>query len=219
MEVCNPVPTNRSLKFFNLRMTTISRWILTHKLFHQELWWSKNEVEMDMLKECALHVVKKATISLGVQQSIRELGPVVRVYTSSSVEKTDILLVGVPIAPHSVRRHQLAPLPGWMIRIYQPDKNALNLQCPIFVPHRVAKISKPEKQVSTAKKKILSFHAPRSQRCRRTWEMIQDAQARESNPALFKIQVRRKFFERWTNELRKRVDSKRVELDWVSMKY
>jgi len=49
-----------------------------------------------------------------------------------------------------------------MVRIPQLDKNAINLQCPIFVPHRVAKISKPEKQVTTGeKKKILSFNAPK----------------------------------------------------------
>jgi hypothetical protein len=69
----------------------------------------------------------------------------------------------VPTSLHSVRHPQLASLPRQMIRIPQPDKNAIKLQCPIFVPHRVTKISKPEKQVPTGeKKKILSFNAPRN---------------------------------------------------------
>ena len=115
------------------------------------------KVRMGMLKECVLDVVKKGTMPITVQQNIRELGPVVRDYTVSSVENTDILLVGVkkrmiincmakvPIVLHSVRRHQLASLPGPMIRVPQQDRNAINLECPIFVAQRVAKISKPER--------------------------------------------------------------------------
>ena len=112
---------------------------------------------MGMFEECALDVVKKATMPMGVQRSVRELGPVMRDYIASSVEKTDILLVGVkkmmiikcmakvPIALHLVRCHQVTSLPRWMIRVPQPDRNAINLRCPISVPHRVAKISKPER--------------------------------------------------------------------------
>ena len=82
------------------------------------------KVRMGVLKECALDVVKKATMPMGVQRSVRELGPVMRHYIASSVEKTDILLVGVkkrmminpmtevPTSLHLVRHHQLAPLPG-----------------------------------------------------------------------------------------------------------
>ena len=78
------------------------------------------KVRMGMLKECVLDVVKKGTMPIVVQQNIRELGLVIRNYTASSVEKTDILLVGVkkrmiincmakvPIVLHSDRRHQLA---------------------------------------------------------------------------------------------------------------
>ena len=70
-------------------------------------------------------------------------------YIASSVEKTDILAVGVPIAPHSVRHHQMASLPGWMIRIFQPDKDAINPECSILMPPRVAKILKQDKHAST----------------------------------------------------------------------
>jgi len=54
-----------------------------------------------------------------------------------------------PIAPHSVRHHQMAPLPGWMIRIFQPDKDAINPECSILMPPRVAKILKQDKHAST----------------------------------------------------------------------
>ena len=53
------------------------------------------EARMGMPKECVLYVVKKGTMPMGVQRSVRELGPVMRDYIASSVEKTDILLVGV----------------------------------------------------------------------------------------------------------------------------
>ena len=56
------------------------------------------KVEMGMLKECVLDVVKKGIMPIAVQQSIRRPGPVMLDYIASSVEKTDILLVGVPIA-------------------------------------------------------------------------------------------------------------------------
>ena len=102
-----------------------------------------------MPKECVLYVVKKGTMPMGVQRSVRELDPVMRDYTASSMEKTDILPVGVPIAPHSVRHHQMAPLPGRMIRIFQPDKDAINPQCSILMPPRVAKILKQDKHAST----------------------------------------------------------------------
>ena len=93
---------------------------------------------MLMLKEYALDVVKKGTMPIDVQPSIRGLGPVNLDYIDSSAEKTDILPVGVkkrmiinlvtkiPIALHSVRRRQLTPLPGQMIRIPQPDKNVIH---------------------------------------------------------------------------------------------
>ena len=80
---------------------------------------------------------------IDVQQSIRRLGPMILGCIASSVEKTDILPVGVkkrmminpmtevPTSLHSVRHHQLAPLPGRIIRIPQPDRNAIP-QCQIF---------------------------------------------------------------------------------------
>ena len=128
-----------------------------HQSFHQELWRSIKEARMVMLKECALDVVKKATMPMGVQRSVRELGPVMRDYIASSVEKTNILPVGVkkrmiincmakvPIVLRSVRCPKLASLPRQMIRVPQPDRNAINFQCPISIPHRVAKISKTER--------------------------------------------------------------------------
>ena len=75
------------------------------------------EARMGMLKECVLYVVKKGTMPMDVQQSVRRLGPVILDYTASSVEKMDTLPVGLkrrmminqrtdaPIAIHSVRRH------------------------------------------------------------------------------------------------------------------
>ena len=53
------------------------------------------KVEMGMLKECVLDVVKKGIMPIAVQQSIRKQDPVMRDYTVSSVEKMDILLVDV----------------------------------------------------------------------------------------------------------------------------
>ena len=115
------------------------------------------KARMGMLKECILDVVKKGTMPIAIQQNIRRPGPMILDCIASSVEKTDILLVGVkksmiinrmakvPIALHSVRRHQLASLPRRMVRIPQPDRNAINFQCPISIPHRVAKISKLER--------------------------------------------------------------------------
>jgi hypothetical protein len=128
-------------------MTTISSKILMHKSCYQQVRRSIKEARMGMLKECALDVVKKATMPMGVEQSVRELDPVMRVYIASSVEKTDILLVcvkkrmiincmaKVPIVLHWVRRNQLASLPGQIIRVPRPDRSDINLQCPIYVPH------------------------------------------------------------------------------------
>ena len=53
------------------------------------------KVEMGMLKECVLDVVKKGIMPMDVQQSVRRLDPVILEYTASSVEKMDILPVGV----------------------------------------------------------------------------------------------------------------------------
>ena len=53
------------------------------------------EVRMGLLKECVLAVVKKGTMPIVVQQSIRRPGPMILGCIASSVEKTDILLVGV----------------------------------------------------------------------------------------------------------------------------
>ena len=53
------------------------------------------KVEMGMLKECVLDVVNKGTMPIVVQQSIRRPGPMILGCIASSVEKTDILLVGV----------------------------------------------------------------------------------------------------------------------------
>jgi len=54
-----------------------------------------NEARMSMLRECVLYVVKKGTIPMDVQQSVRRLDSMILDYTVSSVEKTDILPVGV----------------------------------------------------------------------------------------------------------------------------
>ena len=119
------------------------------------------KVEMDMLKECVLYVVNTGTIPMDVQQSVRILDPVILDYIASTVEKMDTLPVGVknrmminprteiPTTLHSVRCHQLAPLIGSIIRIRQPNKNAINLKCSILIPHQVAKILRQEKHVST----------------------------------------------------------------------
>jgi hypothetical protein len=53
------------------------------------------KVEMGMLKECVLDVVKKGIMLIAVQQSIRRPGPVILDYIVSSVEKMDTLPVGV----------------------------------------------------------------------------------------------------------------------------
>jgi len=103
------------------------------------------EARMGMLKECVLYVAKKGTMPMDDQQSIRRLDPMILDYIASSVEKIDTLPVGVKrrmminprteslIAIHSVRRHQLVPLPGRMTRIPQPDENVVILQ---FSCHR-----------------------------------------------------------------------------------
>ena len=95
------------------------------KKFTMPIYVPQNEkVRMGMLKECVLDVVKKGTMPIAVQQSIRRPGPMIFDCIASSVENTDILLVGVkkmmiikcmakvPVALHSVRHRQLASLPG-----------------------------------------------------------------------------------------------------------
>ena len=91
---------------------------------------------------------------IDVQESVRKLGHVILDYIASSAEKMDTLLVGVkkriqinlrtkiPIAMHSVRRHQLTPFLGWMIKIPQPDKNAINLGYPNLMSHQDSKARK-----------------------------------------------------------------------------
>ena len=53
------------------------------------------EARMSMLRECVLLVVKKATMLIDVQQSVRRLDPVISDYIASSVEKMDTSPVGV----------------------------------------------------------------------------------------------------------------------------
>ena len=53
------------------------------------------KVEMGMLKECVLDVVKKGIMPIAVQQSIRGPGPVILDYIASGLEKMDTLPVGV----------------------------------------------------------------------------------------------------------------------------
>jgi len=53
------------------------------------------EAKMGLLKEYVLAMVKKGTMPIAVQQSVRGLGPMILDYIASSVEKMDILLVGV----------------------------------------------------------------------------------------------------------------------------
>ena len=53
------------------------------------------KVEMGMLKECVLDVVKKGIMPIAVHKSVRRLDPVILDYTASSLEKMDTLPVGV----------------------------------------------------------------------------------------------------------------------------
>ena len=53
------------------------------------------EARTSMLRECVLWVVKKATMLIDVQQSVRRLDPVISDYIASSVEKMDTSPVGV----------------------------------------------------------------------------------------------------------------------------
>ena len=53
------------------------------------------KVEMGMLKECVLDVVKKGIMLIAVHKSVRRLDPVILDYTASSLEKMDTLPVGV----------------------------------------------------------------------------------------------------------------------------
>ena len=53
------------------------------------------KVEMGILKECVLDVVKKCIMPIAVHESVRRLDPVILDYTASSLEKMDTLPVGV----------------------------------------------------------------------------------------------------------------------------
>jgi hypothetical protein len=53
------------------------------------------KVKTTVLKDCVSNVVKKATMLIIVQQSVRGFYLVTMDYIASSVEKMDILLVGV----------------------------------------------------------------------------------------------------------------------------
>ena len=54
-----------------------------------------DEARMGMLRECVLYVVKKDTMPMDVQQSIKRLDSVILDYTASIAEKMDTLPVGV----------------------------------------------------------------------------------------------------------------------------
>jgi len=53
------------------------------------------KVEMGMLKECVLDVVKKGIMPIAVHKSVRRLDPVILDCIASSVEKMNTLPVGV----------------------------------------------------------------------------------------------------------------------------
>ena len=55
----------------------------------------KKKVEMGILKECVLDVVKKGNMPIAVHKSVRRLDPMILDYIASSAEKMDTLPVGV----------------------------------------------------------------------------------------------------------------------------
>ena len=118
---------------------------------------------------------------IAVHKSVRRLDLVILDYVASSVEKMDIMPVGVkkrmiincmakvPIVLRSVRSPQLASLPRQMIRVPQPDRNAINFQCPISITHRVAKISKPERSNQALFKSLYQDMKDASTKSRKEW--------------------------------------------------
>jgi hypothetical protein len=90
-----------------------------------------------VLKDCVSNVVKKATMLIIVQQSVRGFCLVTMDYIASSVEKMDILLVGVQ------KRMIINP----RIKVSIPL---------LLVKHAVAKILKQEKNVSIVTKRDIS---------------------------------------------------------------
>jgi hypothetical protein len=95
------------------------------------------KVKTTVLKDCVSNVVKKATMLIIVQQSVRGFCLVTMDYIASSVEKMDILLVGVQ------KRMIINP--------------RIEVSIPLLlVKHVVAKIIKQEKHVSIVTKRDIS---------------------------------------------------------------
>jgi hypothetical protein len=90
-----------------------------------------------VLKDCVSNVVKKATMLIIVQQSVRGFCLVTMDYIASSVEKMDISLVGV----------QKSMVINTRIEVSIPL---------VLVKHAIAKILKQEKHVSIVTKRDIS---------------------------------------------------------------
>jgi hypothetical protein len=86
------------------------------------------KVKTKVLKDCVSNVVKKATMLIIVQQSVRGFFLVMMDHIASSVEKMDILLVGVQ------KRMIINPRIEVLILL-------------LLVKHAIARILKQEKHV------------------------------------------------------------------------
>jgi hypothetical protein len=86
------------------------------------------KVKTKVLKDCVSNVVKKATMLIIVQQSVRGFCLVMMDHIASSVEKMDILLVGVQ------KRMIINPRIEVLILL-------------LLVKHAIARILKQEKHV------------------------------------------------------------------------
>jgi hypothetical protein len=95
------------------------------------------KVKTTVLKDCVSNVVKKATMLIIVQQSVRGFYLVTMDYIPSSVEKMDILLVGVQ------KRMIMNP----RIEVSVPL---------LLVKHAIIRILKKEKHVSIVTKRDIS---------------------------------------------------------------
>jgi hypothetical protein len=90
-----------------------------------------------VLKDCVSNVVKKATMLIIVQQSVRGFSLVTMNYIASSMEKMDIFLVGVQ------NRMIINP--------------RIEVSIPLLlVKHAIARILKQEKHVSIVTKRDIS---------------------------------------------------------------
>jgi hypothetical protein len=144
MKLCtqNPVLEEVAQAVDSNQIINIEDWNITFKAFHpdriRQLKKHASEESQDKgIRDYVSNVVKKATMLIIVQQSVRGFCLITMDYIASSMEKMDILLVGV------------------QNRIVINPKIEVSIPL-LLVKHTIARILKQEKHVSNVIKRDIS---------------------------------------------------------------